>query len=43
MHTRVIGAFVFCGRKRQIFLEDIFLEEGRSNKSLERTGSYPQK
>ena len=27
MHTRVIGAFVFCGRKRQIFLEDIFLEE----------------
>ena len=24
MHTRVIGAFVFCGRKRQIFLEDIF-------------------
>ena len=33
MHTRVIGAFVFCGRKRQIFWEDIFLEEGKRKRS----------
>lgn len=45
MHTRVIGAFVFCGPKRQISSWKIFFwkkeKVKRSNVIiLERTGTY---